>query len=170
MVGGCARRYALDHSVVGSVTAIAGKKLGIAHPKLKQLHEDFADCCALGEPLSGQVGAIFCLGAHTGSVSDAECRMITVDSPVEFARVFRPSRPNVYIFCPAYIYPVEPRNEPNFSYRVMRAIYPAFRVHFPNQVIRVDDLAPAMVDVAVQETDDHRGRVFENRDILAMVE
>ena len=43
--------------------------------------------------------------------------------------------PRVYIFRPAYIYPVEPRKEPNFSYRLMRAIYPVFRVRFPNQVI-----------------------------------
>ena len=36
----------------------------------------------------------------------------------------------VYIFRPAYIYPVEPRKEPNFSYRLLRAIYPAFRLLF----------------------------------------
>ena len=60
--------------------------------------------------------------------------------------------PHVYIFRPAYIYPVEPRKEPNFSYRLLRAIYPVFRVLFPNQVIRADDLARAMVDVAVSGT------------------
>jgi uncharacterized protein YbjT (DUF2867 family) len=30
--------------------------------------------------------------------------------------------PRAYIFRPAYIYPVEPRREPNFSYRLLRAI------------------------------------------------
>src|ERR1700688_4912924 len=60
-----------------------------------------------------------------------------------------PGFPRVYMFRPAYIYPVEPRREPNVSYRVLRAIYPAFRVLFPNQVIRADDLARAMVDAAV---------------------
>ena len=35
--------------------------------------------------------------------------------------------PRVYIFRPAYIYPVEPRKEPNCSYRLLRAIYPVFR-------------------------------------------
>jgi uncharacterized protein YbjT (DUF2867 family) len=78
--------------------------------------------------------------------------------------------PRVYIFRPAYIYPVEPRKEPNFSYRLLRAIYPAFRVLFPNQVIPADDLARAMVDVAVRETGETGGLVFENRDIRAMVE
>ena len=77
--------------------------------------------------------------------------------------------PHLYIFRPAYIYPVEPRKEPNFSYRLMRAIYPAFRVLFPNQVIRADDLARAMVDAVVQKTAERESRVFENRDIRAMV-
>ena len=78
--------------------------------------------------------------------------------------------PYLYIFRPAYIYPVEPRNEPNFIYRAMRAIYPAFRVLFPNQVIRADDLARAMVEVAAQRTGERGAFVFENRDIRALVE
>src|ERR1700757_490383 len=66
--------------------------------------------------------------------------------------------PCVYIFRPAYIYPVEPRKEPNFSYRVLRKVYPVFRVLFPNQVIRADELARAMVDVAVRGREE-RGEV-----------
>ena len=56
------------------------------------------------------------------------------------------------------------------SYRLLRAIYPVFRVLFPNQVIPSDDLARAMVDVVVRETGQRGGPVFENRDIRAMVE
>jgi uncharacterized protein YbjT (DUF2867 family) len=78
--------------------------------------------------------------------------------------------PRVHIFRPAYIYPVEPRKEPNFSYRLLRAIYPVFRVVFPNQVIRADDLAGAMVGVVLRGTEERGGVVFENRDIRAMVE
>jgi uncharacterized protein YbjT (DUF2867 family) len=78
--------------------------------------------------------------------------------------------PCVYIFRPAYIYPVEPRKEPNFSYRLLRGIYPAFRVLFPNQVIPADDLAHAMVDVTVRGRGERGGVVLENRDIRAMVE
>jgi uncharacterized protein YbjT (DUF2867 family) len=78
--------------------------------------------------------------------------------------------PRVYIFRPAYIYPVEPRKEPNFSYRLLRATYPAFRMLFPNQVIRADDLARAMVDVVVRGTAEHRGPVFDNRDIRALAD
>jgi uncharacterized protein YbjT (DUF2867 family) len=210
MVGGYALRYALENPAVGSVTSIGRKKIGRSHPRLKEvLHPDFADCTALAKVLSGQDAAVFCLGAYTGTVPDAELRKITVDYAVEFARVLRGSSPEaafsflsgkgadptgrsrmpfarykgeaekallaaefprVYIFRPGYIYPVKPRREPNFSYRLMRAIYPAFRVLLPNQVVRADDLARAMVNVAVQKEAERESRVFENRDIRAVVE
>ena len=210
MVGGYALRYALDDSEVKSVTSIGRKKLGISHPKLKEvLHQNFADCSALSDVLSGQDGAVFCLGTYTGSVSDAELHRITVDYTVEFSRVLRGSSPgaafsflsgngadptgrsrlafarykgeaenaalaagfpHVYLFRPAYIYPVEPRNEPNFSYRLLRTVYPVFRVLFPNQVIRADDLARAMVDLGLRQTHERKGLILENRDIRAMVE
>jgi uncharacterized protein YbjT (DUF2867 family) len=209
MVGGYALRYALEHPAVERVTVIGRKTVGISHPNLKEvLHRDFADCSALADTLSGQDGAVFCLGVYTGAVPDAEFRKITVDYTIEFARVLRSSSPaaafsflsgsgadptgrsrlafarykgeaenallgagfpRVYIFRPAYIYPVEPRKEPNLSYRVLRAIYPVFRMLFPNQVIRADDLARVMIDVGVEVTREHGGPVFENRDIRAMV-
>jgi len=78
--------------------------------------------------------------------------------------------PRVYLFRPAYIYPVEARKEPNFTYRFLRGVYPVFRLLFPNQVIRADDLAQAMVDAVVSETGQRGGPVFENRDIRAMIE
>jgi uncharacterized protein YbjT (DUF2867 family) len=209
MVGGYALRYALDHAAVGSVISVGRRKLGISHPKLKELlHNNFADCSALANALSGQDAAVYCLGTYTGSVSDAELRAITAEYTIEFARVLRSSSPNsafsflsgngadptgrsrlafarykgqaekallaagfprVYLFRPAYIYPVEPRKEPNFSYRMLRAVYPVFQVLFPSQVIRADDLARAMVDVVLRQTQERGGLVFENRDIRAMV-
>jgi uncharacterized protein YbjT (DUF2867 family) len=209
MVGEYALRYALNNSTVERVTSIGRKKLGISHPKLKEvLHQNFADCSALGDPLSGQDAAVYCLGTYTGSVSDAELRAITADYAIEFARVLRNSSPNsafsflsgngadptgrsrlafarhkgeaekallaagfprVYLFRPAYIYPVQPRQEPNFNYRFIRALYPVFRLLFPNQVIRADDLGWAMVDVVLRQTQERQGLVFENRDIRAML-
>ena len=77
--------------------------------------------------------------------------------------------PHVDIFRPAYIYPVQRRREPSFSYRLLRAIYPAFRILFPNQVIRADDLARTMVDAAVRSTGEGRTLVLENRDIRRLV-
>jgi uncharacterized protein YbjT (DUF2867 family) len=77
--------------------------------------------------------------------------------------------PRVYIFRPAYIYPVEPRKEPTFGYRLLRAVYPVFRALFPNLVVRSDDLGRAMVDVSVRDTEERESRVFENREIVAMI-
>jgi uncharacterized protein YbjT (DUF2867 family) len=210
MVEGYALRYALENPAVASVTAIGRRKLGLSHPKLKEvLHQDFADCSALAETLSGQDAAVFCLGTYTGSVSDAQLRTITVDYTIEFARALRSSSPDaafsflsgngtdptgrsrlafarykgeaenallvarfprIYIFRPAYIYPVEPRKEPNFSYRLLRAIYPALRVLFPNQVIQADDMARAMVYAAVHGIgSEHHAVVLENRDIRTLL-
>jgi uncharacterized protein YbjT (DUF2867 family) len=76
--------------------------------------------------------------------------------------------PRVYIFRPAYIYPVKPRKEPNFSYRLLRGIYPVFRLLFPGQVIPADDLARVMVDMAVKGTGERESLIFENRDIQSM--
>jgi len=160
-------------------------------------------------PEFGQDACVFCLGAYTATVRDAELRTITVDYAIEFARVLHGSSPNatftflsgagadqtgrsrmafarykgkaekaliaagfrsVCLFRPAYIYPVEPRKEPNFSYRLLRMIYPVFRALFPNQVIRADDLARAMVDVTIRKRGEREHLVFENRDIRAMVE
>src|ERR1700689_4176491 len=176
MVGGYALRDALENPAVTSVTAIGRRKLGISHPKLKEvLHGDFADCSALAETLSGQDAAVFCLGTYTGAVSDAELRTITVDYAIEFARVLRRGSPDaafsflsgngadptgrsrlafarykgqaekallaagfphVYLFRPAYIYPVQPRKEPNFSYGFLRGVYPLFLLVFPHPLIR----------------------------------
>jgi uncharacterized protein YbjT (DUF2867 family) len=207
MVGGYALRCALEHPAIASVTAIGRRQVGISHPKLNDVvHQNFNDCSALAKPLSGQDAAVFCLGAYTGAVSDTQLREVTVDYPIEFARVLRLSSPgsafsflsgkgadptgrsraafarykgeaetallktgfsHIYIFRPAYIYPVERRKEPNLGYRILRTVYPVFRSLFPNQVIRADDLARAMVEVVLYQN--QHGPVLENREIRAMV-
>ena len=76
--------------------------------------------------------------------------------------------PRLYIFRPAYIYPVEPRKEPNFSYQLLRSVYPVFQLFFPNQVIRADDLATSMVDIVVRTGERTEQVILENRDIRNM--
>ena len=81
-------RYALDNSDVKNVTSIGRKKLGISHPKLKEvLHQNFADCSPLADALSNQDAVVYCLGTYTGSVSDDQLRVITADYAIEFADV-----------------------------------------------------------------------------------
>jgi hypothetical protein len=80
MVGGCALRYALEHLAVKGVIGVGRRNLGILHPKLEEvLHRDFMDCSALAKALSDQEAVVFCLGAYTGVVPDAELRKITVN-------------------------------------------------------------------------------------------
>ena len=76
----------------------------------------------------------------------------------------------LYIFRPAYIYPVKPRKEPNFSYRLLRSVYPVFQILFPNQVIRADDLARSMVDVVIRRDAGGERVILENHDIRAMID
>ena len=74
----------------------------------------------------------------------------------------------VHIFRPGYIYPVTPRVEPNFSYRLFRGLYPALRVVYPNVGIASDALAWAMLEAALEGTGEHTEPVLENRDIRAL--
>jgi len=119
---------------------------------------------------AGSPNAAFSFLSGNGADPTGQSRMAFARYKGEAEKaLFAAGFPRVYIFRPAYIYPIEPRQEPNFSYRLLRWLYPAFRLVFPNLVIRSDDLARAMVDVAVQTTDERQRLVFENRDIKAMV-
>ena len=76
--------------------------------------------------------------------------------------------PRVHIFHPAYIYPVSKRIEPNFSYRLMRLLWPLVRAVYPNAGVASNALAKAMVQAALHGTPEHNNPVIENRDIRAM--
>jgi uncharacterized protein YbjT (DUF2867 family) len=71
----------------------------------------------------------------------------------------------LHIFRPGYIYPVEPRPEPNRLYAIFRAVYPLLRLVYPNVGLASDDLAEKMLDAALRGTPGHDGPILENRDI-----
>lgn len=74
---------------------------------------------------------------------------------------------SLHIFRPGYIYPVTPRKEPNFSYRIFRALYkPLFSWIYPNIGISSVQLAQAMVDAGFNG---HEKQVLENKNIRAMI-
>jgi NAD-dependent epimerase/dehydratase family protein len=110
MVGGYAVRYALDRAAVGGVTTIGRKPTGITHPKLNEvLHQDFADCSRLADALSRQDAAIFCLGAYTGAVSDADLRKVTAfavewASEPRFLKLMRPLNDAVFTITPWLVF------------------------------------------------------------------
>ncbi len=66
------------------------------------------------------------------------------------------------IFRPAYIYPVEKREEPNFSYRLYRRLYPIMKAIYPSSAITSERLGKAMFTAGMNA--ENYG-VLENTDI-----
>ena len=52
-----------------------------------------------------------------------------------------------YAFRPGYIYPVEPRKEPNLMYSIMRIIYPILRLSGSNYSIKSTELAKVTYEI-----------------------
>jgi nucleoside-diphosphate-sugar epimerase len=68
---------------------------------------------------------------------------------------------SIHIFRPAYIYPVTPRIEPNFLYKMMRILYKPLKFIYPNFAVSSVKLADTMVEVGIND-----GKViYENNDI-----
>ena len=68
----------------------------------------------------------------------------------------------LFIFRPAYIYPVIPRKEPNLTYRIFRFFYPVMKLMYPSGVIPSTNLAKAMFHAGLKGTEKH---ILENIDI-----
>jgi uncharacterized protein YbjT (DUF2867 family) len=115
--------------------------------------------------------ATFCFLSGAGADQKEKSR-------VSFARykgmaenaLLRVGFPRVHIFRPGYIYPVTPRDEPNVSYRIFRALWPVLGRLIPNMGIASDDLAFAMVHAALNGTGSHTDPVLENRDSRSLAE
>ena len=68
-----------------------------------------------------------------------------------------------YSFRPGYIYPVEPRKEPNIAYKIIKALYPIFKLSGDKYSIKSTDLANAMFNVGLNGAAE---QILENQDIL----
>lgn len=73
---------------------------------------------------------------------------------------------HLYIFRPAYIYPVEKRKEPNLGYRISRSLYPMIRLLGTGMSLTSEQLGLAMFRAAMDKLPSN---TFENRDILDLV-
>ena len=99
MIGGIVLRLALAEESVGSVTSIGRRSTGIQHPKLQEVrHDDFTDFSSVESRLQAHDLALFCLGAYTGSIPDAEFRKVTVDYTVALAEALYRASPGA-AFC-----------------------------------------------------------------------
>ena len=69
---------------------------------------------------------------------------------------------SLHIFRPGYIYPVEKRKEPNFSYRLMRRLYPVMKAIYPKGVITSEVLGQAIFKIGMEGSD---LKILENWEI-----
>lgn len=72
----------------------------------------------------------------------------------------------LHIFRPAYIYPVEAREEPNLSYRIFRFLYPVLKSLFPKSAITSERLGLAMFEAGLYGTE---LETLENEDIKKVI-
>ncbi len=137
----------------------------VADEEFRKITVDYA--VAFAEALrEGSPEATFCLLSGQGADSNERSR-------VSFARykgiaenaILALGFPRVHIFRPGYIFPVEPRREPSWMYRLLRRLYPALRRFSSNMGIDSDELASAMVSAGLHGTGAHISPILENRDI-----
>ena len=69
-------------------------------------------------------------------------------------------------FRPGYIYPVTPRKEPNFTYKLSRALYPLIKLLGSNASIKSTELASAIFNAGINGCD---LEVLENKEILKRI-
>lgn len=70
--------------------------------------------------------------------------------------------PHTYIFRPGYIYPVEPRKEPNLLYKIFRVLYKPLSFIYPNIGLTSLQLAQKMLTVGLLG---NNKVILENSDI-----
>ncbi|KAA5539673.1 Rossmann-fold NAD(P)-binding domain-containing protein [Adhaeribacter rhizoryzae] len=71
-----------------------------------------------------------------------------------------------YAFRPAYIYPIEPRQEPNVGYRILRIFYPLLKAFGKKYSITSAELAKAMFNIGLNGAGK---QILENQDILEYI-
>lgn len=89
--------------------------------------------------------ATFCFLSGAGADSTEKSRVaFAKDKGIAENILIKLKFKQVYIFRPAYIYPVTPRQEPSFGYRILRSLYPLFKKLYPSGVITSEQLGEAM--------------------------
>ena len=110
----------------------------------------------------------FCLLSGAGADRSESSRfMFAKDKGMIENRMAKMGFKAFHAFRPSYIYPVTPRKEPNFSYKLMRFLYPLLKALGSGFSIKSTELADAMFHVG---TNGCHLEILENRDILKAVE
>ncbi|MEM1320890.1 MAG: NAD(P)H-binding protein [Bacteroidota bacterium] len=110
--------------------------------------------------------ATFCFLSGQGADQTESSRlMFAKDKGIAENALLRQAFGATYIFRPAYIYPVTPRKEPSFTYRLMRSLYPLLKAIYPQGAISSERLAKAMFKAGLYGADK---TILENEDIKAV--
>ncbi|MEM1221053.1 MAG: NAD-dependent epimerase/dehydratase family protein [Bacteroidota bacterium] len=108
-------------------------------------------------------GAKYCLLSGQGADRTEKNRILFAWTKGKVENRISELNLQFHSFRPAYIYPVETRQEPNFSYRLSRSLYPLIRRLGKAYSIPSTDLAKTIVRVGLDVSIEQE--VFENTDL-----
>lgn len=96
MIGKGVLLECLDDPQVTQVLTVGRSKLGMEHPKLKQLaHKDFTDFSSIEEELKGYDACYFCLGISVAGLNEEQYRKITYDFTLAAAHMLYELNPDM---------------------------------------------------------------------------
>jgi hypothetical protein len=99
MVGKGALLECIESPDVSSVLLINRSRLGIVHPKVKEIiHKDFFDWAPICEDLKGYNACFFCMGVSSAGMKEEDYHRMTYDITLGFAKELLPLNPDM-TFC-----------------------------------------------------------------------
>ena len=93
--------------------------------------------------------------------------MFALDKGIVENQLMNLWRNKFYACRPGYIYPVQKRKEPNFSYSLSRKLYPVLKYLGKKFSITSEELAQAMFYIGLKQPEK---TLFENDDLLRFLE
>lgn len=134
----------------------------VSRDKFREITVDytkaFADVIKVHSP-----NVTFCFLSGDGADQTEKSRMMFAqDKGIAENYLLAQNFGRLHIFRPGYIYPVTPRVEPNFSYRLSRKLYPLLKVLIPNSIVDSEHLSKVIFELGLQPSDKI---IFENKDI-----
>ena len=96
MIGKGVLLECLDHQAISEVLSISRKKLGIEHPKLKELiHSDFSEFDSVKNELKNYDAAYCCMGVSAASMNEEDYKKMTYDFTMSLAKTLYSLNPQM---------------------------------------------------------------------------
>lgn len=135
----------------------------VGRPQFRKITVDYP--VTLGKAvLSQSPQAHFCLLSGSGADRTEKSKMMFAkDKGAAENQLNALGFAQFYTFRPGYIYPVTPREEPNFTYRLARWLYPIMKAMGPSASITSEELAKAIFFIGQSKQDQE---IFENKDMI----